>query len=263
MAASAVTYEFLDVSRSLPKGGATARVHAALREAIVQLDLKPGEFLDKQAIAARMEVSRFPVGEAMNRLAAEGLVDVIPQSGSRVALIKISDARENMFLRRALEAETVRIIARSVPVALIEHLTTNLRYQQAAIEAQDLKGFHEFDLAFHAALQDHLGFDRVRGAVETARLGLDRVRRLLNTRRRLEVTLAEHRAIVAALAAHDGEAAAQAMHGHLDAVMGELEAFALAMPELFADLNTTGAREMKKQNLNREVLLRQDSPVMK
>jgi len=239
MPASAVTYEFLTPGRGTAAGGATARVHAALREAIVQLDLKPGEFLDKQAIAGRMEVSRFPVGEAMNRLAAEGLVDIIPQSGSRVALIKISDARENMFFRRALEVETVRSIASDAPSSLLEQLRSNLRYQKAAIEAQDLKGFHGFDLSFHAALQDQLGYERVRSATETARLGLDRVRRLLNTRRRLELTLAEHEAVVAALETRDGEAAARAMHDHLDAVLAELEAFGRERPELFADLNTT------------------------
>jgi DNA-binding GntR family transcriptional regulator len=218
-------------------------VHTALREAIVQLDLKPGEFLDKQAIAARMGVSRFPVGEAMNRLAAEGLVDIIPQSGSRVALIKISDARENMFFRRALEVETVRSIAGFAPSALLDQLRSNLRYQQAAIEAEDLKGFHSFDLSFHAALQDQLGYERVRNATETARLGLDRVRRLLNTRRRLELTLAEHEAVVTALEKRDGEAAASAMHRHLDAVLAELESFARDRPELFADLNTMKGSE--------------------
>lgn len=242
MPVAAVTYDFLSPSR-IPARGATARVHAALREAIVQLDLKPGEFLDKQAIAARMGVSRFPVGEAMNRLAAEGLVDVIPQSGSRVALIKISDTRENMFLRRALEVETVRRLAPHASDGLIKQLASNLRYQKAAIAAQDLKGFHGFDLAFHALLQDHLGFERVRSATETARLGLDRVRQLLNTRRRLELTLAEHASILAALEAHDGHAAADAMYRHLDAVMAELETFARERPELFADLNSTGELE--------------------
>ena len=117
-------------------------------------------------------------------------------------------------------------IAGDAPSALLDQLRSNLRYQQAAIEAQDLKGFHGFDLAFHAALQDQLGYERVRNATETARLGLDRVRRLLNTRRRLELTLAEHEAVVAALEARDGEAAASAMHRHLDAVLAELESFA-------------------------------------
>jgi DNA-binding GntR family transcriptional regulator len=243
MPAAAVTYEFLSPGRGAAPGGATARVHVALREAIVQLDLKPGEILDKQAIAARMGVSRFPVGEAMNRLATEGLVEIIPQSGSRVTLIRISDARENMFFRRALEVETVRTLAAAAPSALLDQLRSNLRYQKAAIEAQDLKGFHGFDLAFHAALQDELGFERVRGATETARLGLDRVRRLLNTRRRLELTLAEHEAVVTALEARDGERAAEAMHRHLDAVLAELESFARERPELFADLNTMKGSE--------------------
>jgi GntR family transcriptional regulator, rspAB operon transcriptional repressor len=243
MPVAAVTYDFLSPRRSAAKGAATARVHDALREAIVQLDLKPGELLDKQAIAARMGVSRFPVGEAMNRLAAEGLVDIIPQSGSRVALIKISDTRENMFLRRALEVEAVRWLAPHASTGLIDQLASNLRYQAAAVEAKDLKGFHGFDLAFHALLQDHLGFERVRNATDAARLGLDRVRRLLNTRRRLDLTLAEHKAILAALAAHDGTAAAKAMYHHLEAVMAELETFARDRPELFADLNNMGAPE--------------------
>jgi DNA-binding GntR family transcriptional regulator len=242
MPVAAVTYDFLSSGRTAARG-ATARVHAALREAIVQLDLKPGKFLDKQAIAARMGVSRFPVGEALNRLAAEGLVDIIPQSASRVALIKISDTRENMFLRRALEVETVRKLAPLASSDLIDQLASNLRYQRAAIEAHDLKGFHGFDLAFHALLQDHLGFERVRSATETARLGLDRVRQLLNTRRRLDLTLGEHKAIVTALDAHDGDAAARAMYGHLDAVMAELETFARERPELFADLNSTGEQD--------------------
>lgn len=236
MSATAVTYDFLNPGRSTPKGGATTRVHAALREAIVQLDLKPGEFIDKQAIANRLGVSRFPVAEAMNRLAAEGLVDIVPQSGSRVAPIKISDARENMFLRRALEIEAVRQVAAAASPELVDALNTNLRYQQAAIDTDDRNGFHVFDLAFHAMLMDHLGFERVRFAVENARVALDRVRRLLNTRRRLEFTLSEHAAIVQAIAARDGRQAANAMNDHLESVLAELESLARDKPALFADL---------------------------
>jgi DNA-binding GntR family transcriptional regulator len=145
-----------------------------------------------------------------------------------------------MFLRRALEVETVRKVAAEAGPPLIEQLSSNLRYQQAAIETGDLNGFHAFDLAFHAMLQDHLGFERVRTATEIARLSLDRVRRLLNTRRRLELTLAEHRAIVMAIEAHDGAQAAAAMNDHLEAVLAELESFAQDNPALFADLNPTG-----------------------
>jgi GntR family transcriptional regulator, rspAB operon transcriptional repressor len=240
MSVAIVPYDFLKFGRPVGKGGATERIHTALREAIVSLELRPGEIIDKQAVAARFGVSRFPVGEATNRLAAEGLVDIIPQSGSRVALIKISDARENMFLRRALEVETVRQVACTATSDLVDALNANLRYQQAAIETGDREGFHAFDLAFHAMLQDQLGFERVRSATETARLGLERVRRLLNTRRRLELTLSEHQVIVSAVEARDGNGAAMAMNAHLESVLAELETFAEDRPELFADLTTNG-----------------------
>ena len=237
MPVASVTYEFLEPGRAVARAGATSRVCDALREAIVSLEFRPGEALDKQAIALRLGVSRFPVGEAMTRLSAEGLVDVIPQSGSRVSLIKISDARENMFLRRALEAEAVRRLAPIGDPALIAALRQNLGYQRAAIVSNDSLGFHRFDLNFHAILLDWLGFERVRKAADTARLGLERVRRLLNSRRRMDDTLAEHVAIAQALETRDADAAAKAVEAHLGAVMTELESFARQKPELFADLN--------------------------
>lgn len=236
MSVTAVTYDFLEGAGPV-RGGATARVYSALREAIVTLELKPGEPFDKQAIATRMGVSRFPVGEALGRLAIERLVEIVPQSGSRVALIRLGDARENMFLRRAIELEAIRVQTNSLEAGCTRDMRQNLHYQAAAIEQGDLGGFHDFDLQFHAILLDGLGFERVKTAAETARLGLERVRRLLNSRRRLEHTLAEHERIVEALERRDAAAAGIAMVAHLDAVMAELEVLARDHPELFADLS--------------------------
>jgi GntR family transcriptional regulator, rspAB operon transcriptional repressor len=240
MSVAAVTYDFLDTGRGQGRGGAAARVHAALRQAIVGLELKPGEWLDKQAIAARLGVSRFPVGEALNRLAAEGLVDIVPQSGSRVALIRLSDARENMFLRRAIETEAIRTLTKTVSADRIRDMRQNWRYQTAAVESGDRDGFYRFDLEFHAILLDGLGFERVKQAAGTARMALERVRRLLSSRRRQEFTLDEHRIIVEALDRRDTAAAVKAMEAHLGAVLTELESLARQRPELFADLNSPG-----------------------
>ena len=237
---AAVTYDFLEAPPVLARGGATQRVQAALRAAIVQLELKPGALLDKQAIAQRMGVSRFPVAEALGRLAAEGLVEIMPQSGSRVALIRLSDARENMFLRRAIETEALRVLTPTLNAAVIAAMKQNLRYQEAAAASADHEGFYRFDVSFHETLLDALGFARVRSAAQSARLGLERVRRLLNTRRHPDLTLDEHRLIVAALERRDGPAAAAAMETHLAAVMTELELLALERPDLFADLASTG-----------------------
>jgi DNA-binding GntR family transcriptional regulator len=243
MSVAAVTYDFLDGSRPAGKGGATAHVHAALRQAIIGLELKPGEPLDKPAISARLGVSLYPVGEALTRLAAEGLVEVVPQRGSRVALIRISDARENMFLRRAVEIEAIRTLTKTWSADRVFDMGQNLHYQAAAVQSGDRNGFYRFDLQFHAILLNGLGFERVKQVAETAQLGLERVRRMLNSRRRQEFTLAEHRQIVEALRQRDTAAAVAAMEAHLKAVMTELESFARERPELFADLSATGEKK--------------------
>lgn len=243
MSVAAVAYDFLDAGRASGKGGATARVHDVLREAIVRLELKPGEFLDKQAIAARLGVSRFPVGEALNRLAAEGLVEIVPQSGSRVALIRISAAREAMFLRRAIETEAIRTLTKTWSAGQVRDMQQNLRYQIAAVESGDRDGFYRFDVQFHGILLDSLGFERVKQAADSARLGLERIRRLLNSRRRQQVTLDEHTAIAEALRRRDVEGAVKAMDLHLGAVLTELESFASERPELFADLGASAERK--------------------
>ncbi|WP_235911982.1 GntR family transcriptional regulator [Mesorhizobium xinjiangense] len=216
-------------------GGATERIVDALREAIVTLEMAPGTMLDKSELTARFGVSRFPVAEALNRLKAEGLVDIKPQSGSTVSLIRVADVQENMFLRRALEAETVALIALRHDEALLAELRRNLRYQKAAVDAEDRQGFYQLDLAFHDTLVSAIGYERVRATVEKARLALDRVRRLLGSPRRHAVTYQEHCAIVAALEQGDAVAARQAMVAHIDAVMRELEAFCDDNPGVFVD----------------------------
>ncbi|MFT3988765.1 GntR family transcriptional regulator [Aestuariivirga sp.] len=240
MSVATVTYDFLDAAPVLQRGGATQRVQAALRDAIVRLELKPGSLLDKHAIAQRMGVSRFPVGEALGRLAAEGLVEIMPQSGSRVALIRLSDARENMFLRRAIETEALRALTHTLDPSAISAMKQAVLYQEAAAKSDDRDGFYRFDVDFHEVLLDALGFQRVRAAAQSARLGLERVRRLLNTRRAPHFTLDEHRRILDAITARDGDAAAKAMEDHLAAVMTELELLARERPDLFADLTATG-----------------------
>ncbi len=235
MGAKAKSYDFLSTVRSPARGGATTRVIEALREAIVSLELQPGAALDKQMLCDRLGVSRFPVSEALSRLQSEGLVEIQPQRGTTVTLIRLADARENMFLRRSLEAAVLKELAPAVTADVLEALRRNLRYQRTAVEADDRPGFHKLDLEFHDILLNALGFPRLKAGVESARLGLERARRLLASPRRHAVTLEEHEAILAALETRDAGAAAAAMERHLDAVMAELLAHARKQPDIFAD----------------------------
>jgi DNA-binding GntR family transcriptional regulator len=245
MELEAETYPFLDRVRS-QRGGATSRVFEILKEAIVSLELPPGAPIDKTAVCERLSVSRFPVSEALSRLQAEGLVDIQPQRGTSVALIRLADAKENMFLRRALEAAAMLALAPVVSKDTLAALHRNIRYQKAAVKADDRAGFHKLDIEFHEILLEALRFPRVKAAVDNARSALERVRRLLASARRHAVTLKEHQRILEALESGNGERAAEEMIRHLDAVNRELEARARAQPEIFADRDQWNSQKKKR-----------------
>ena len=80
------SYHFLTPLATPTRGNVTVFVTDMLRQAIVTLQLKPGEVIDKNALCDRLGVSRFPVSEALARLQAEGLVDILPQRGTTVSL---------------------------------------------------------------------------------------------------------------------------------------------------------------------------------
>lgn len=220
--------------RRTRRGGTTDRLTDALRRAIAELELAPGEPIDKEALMRRYGVSRFPIAEALKRLEAENLVEIRPQSGSRVSPIRLSDAYENLFLRRALESEAVEALCADDACAVMAEIERNLRDQKAAVAAQDRGGLHRLDVAFHDLLVSALPYPRIRAIVENARLALDRARRMMNSPHRFELTYREHAVIVAALGARDGAKARAAMAAHIDAVSAELHKFSQAHPEAFS-----------------------------
>lgn len=225
-------YAFLPVLDRHERGGTVQRIQDAVRDAIVRLEMRPGETIDKNALCERLNVSRFPVSEALGRLAEEGFVVVLPQRGTMVSRIDVADCRQAMFIRRALECEAIRYITPSISDDLIEMFRNNLTGQRRAMAGDDRNGFHALDLDFHALLLETLGYERVTGAVEAARANLDRMRLFLCTPARQSDTYAEHEQIFAALSARQPEAAAIAMSNHLDVVMAELEIFAKAHPDI-------------------------------
>src|SRR5256714_227923 len=227
-------YAFLPTLARQGRGGTVQRVQDVIRDAIVRLELPPGTAIDKAALCARLGVSRFPVSEALGRLAAEGFVEVLPQRGTRVARIDLSDCRQAMFIRRALEAEAVRAIAPHADATLLSALDLNLREQENALGIDYSTRFHQLDLEMHELLLGFLGYDRVKHAVDAARGSLDRARLFMCTPQRQLSTFGEHKAIAAALKKRDPDAAVSAMAGHLDAVMSELVDFAERNPDAVA-----------------------------
>lgn len=110
-------------------------VFAKLRDAIVSGELQPGEAINEPEVEVWANVSRTPVREAIDRLAAVGLVDVLPQRGTLVAALDPSRAGSSFSLLGELLAVSARI---AVPVTAASQRETVVRRAGSVRSAVDL-----------------------------------------------------------------------------------------------------------------------------
>lgn len=191
-------------------------IFEVLLDAIVTVDLKPGDTLAKDAIARELGVSRTPVGDAINRLAALGLVSVVPQVGSFVSRISPQAVAESSFLRSAAEGEIVHRLAATARRGLIDDLRARLAEQGAFVAAGDVDRFHAADDDFHRFMIGEAGLPGIWDQIATARLNLVRIRRLgLPQPGRLAGAHAEHTRIVDEIEARRPRGAARAVTEHI------------------------------------------------
>ena len=208
----------------------------SLKQAILSLAFRPGELMQKSEICKQLGVSRSPVTEAMARLASEGLADIVPQAGTYVTRFSMAEIREGAFLREALELAAVERVAATISEEQLVLLKRNLRIQEALMEDGDTAGFHQMDAELHELILSFTGYRRLASLAETAWIHVNRARHLnLPKPGRMQATLTEHRAIVAALEARDPEAARKATRHHLRQLILLLEPLVAERPELFTN----------------------------
>jgi len=217
------------------EGSLAQRVYLSLKAAILSLAYRPGEALRKPEICEALGVSRSPVSEAVARLAVEGLVDVVPQSGTFVARFSMAEIRESAFLREALELAAVEIVARTITDDQLVLLRRNLRVQEALVADGDVAGFYQMDRQMHEMMLSFTGYRRLATLAETSWVHVNRARQLILPQPgRVQDTLTEHQRILAALEAHDPAAARDATRHHLGQLLTFVEPLARTRPDLFA-----------------------------
>ena len=208
----------------LEDGLKSERIYLDLRRRIRELELQPGSQLDKNRIAEEYGVSRAPVSEAIARLAVEGLADVVPQSGSFVAPIRIEDVRESLLIRTGLEVEIVRRATLVATDEFLGRLDENLDLQAAAARGNRLSVLDDRDSDFHGIILSAINSPAVGRLVDRARAVLDRPRfYALPEEGRPHATVAEHRRIVDAIRTRDVELAGASMRVHLTMVAKAIE----------------------------------------
>ena len=153
---------------------AARRVYLCLRQRIVGMTMLPGERVVERDIAEEFGTSRTPVHEAVQRLADEGLIEVIPRSGTFVARIPLDALEEANLVRHALETAIIEKAATRAGADGVARLRALLAEQEVAIAANDLHGFHRTDEGFHALLAELSGYPGVWPIIQQAKTQMDR-----------------------------------------------------------------------------------------
>ena len=152
----------------------TARATLALREMLVGGHLRPGERIREVPLSQELKISRIPLHLALERLANEGFLEVLPKRGFRVHSFSVEDIYDAIELRGMLEGAAARMAAERLKdvrtLAPLETLSreilTLVRKPKMTIDS--FTRYIELNARFHATLLDLAGSRMLRRAIERA-----------------------------------------------------------------------------------------------
>jgi DNA-binding GntR family transcriptional regulator len=203
--------EFSGLARALPL---REQIHGRLRTAILNGDYAPGTPLVEAELAARLGASRTPVREALQRLETEGLLERRGPRGIVVRKLRAEDVTCIFEIRESLESLAARRACRRMSPRVLAELGAIVAQMGSAVD--DPNEMERLDTAFH---------DRILATAEGARLRrmLSDVREeivtwrflSLSTPDRRAATVAEHEAVLHALAAGDEDLVGNIVAKHI------------------------------------------------
>lgn len=205
------------------EGGVQARVSDLIRDAIVRGEYAPNQRLIEADLSAAFSASRATVRTALLELAGEGLVERLPNKGSRVRAISIDEAIEILEVRIGVEGLCAAKVAEHLTDAQAVEFTRLRGDMVASVEEGDLVEYSRLNRALDLRvreLSNHATASEV-----LARLHAQSVRhqfKLSSRPARAKVSVLEHAAIIDAILARDPDAAEQAVRAHLLSVIAAL-----------------------------------------
>ncbi len=199
----------------------SAKIVDDLLKKIVSLKYMPGELISEGDLCAAYDTTRHTVRGALAVLKERGFVDVYPQRGTFVSLIDLGYINDVLFLREAVEQETVRrIIDQGYTDKLINALKECVEKQKQIEDCKaDPNVFYKLDDEFHSLLLAFVGRPKLPALYEDAFLHVRRWRNIeVRTLERINDLPKEHEEIIKAIVARDAEAARNILNHHIDSV---------------------------------------------
>jgi GntR family transcriptional regulator, rspAB operon transcriptional repressor len=231
MAAPRIAPARLDAGRGANLGGKApgkpnslvSKAYEEIKEKIITLYFLPGQYLNEAAISGLLQVGRTPVHQALQRLALEGLVEIMPRKGVVVLPDSISEIIKILDSRAAVEAELAKAAAERASADDGKELVALANATRHHKNGPGIDEFIACDRAFHRKLAEQSGNSVLRDFAQQLHERSIRYWYLhLWQTMDVPATTRQHAAIAEAIARHDGERAAAAMREHIDSLKSRL-----------------------------------------
>ncbi|OZI30863.1 hypothetical protein CAL29_23105 [Bordetella genomosp. 10] len=199
------------------KGSGSSKAYQLLRSRIVSLEMPPGEDIDEQMLVEELGISRTPLREAMIRLAAEGLISLLPNRGARVASMDIPQLQEHLETFELNQRAVTRLAAMRRTKADLARIEALVAAFEDAHARNDVDGMVDGNWELHLAIGNACGnrvLAKIYANLLTESLRVARLAMSYETfpseearQAHLNNILREHREILAAIAAQDADRA--------------------------------------------------------
>jgi len=188
----------------------TDTAYAAVKRDILECRFVPGEDVTERQLGVRYGIGKAPLREALVRLVHEGLVLAIPRSGYRVTPVTIQDVQDIFALRLLLEPAAARLAAGRIDERVLTQLNEPCLAGYTPGDRSSESDFLRANREFHVAIANASGNRRLARVLEQLLEGTERLFHMgLAVRDRTEEMRHEHEALMSALLASDGDAAAK------------------------------------------------------
>jgi DNA-binding GntR family transcriptional regulator len=201
---------------TIPRAALHEQVAQRLRQMLVEGRIAPGAKLNERELSELLRVSRTPLREAIKMLAAEGLVELLPNRGAIAVSLTEADVLNTFEVMAGLEAQSGELAAERVTPAELAEIQAMHFEMMAAYTRRDLSTYYSLNARIHNAIND-AAKNPVLSTVYTqvnARLQALRFRSNQDGEK-WKRAMKEHEQMIEALAAHDGAAMRQVLLAHL------------------------------------------------
>lgn len=188
----------------------SSEIYEELRRRILAGELEPGHRLVVRRLSEEFGCSDIPVREALRSLEGDGLIDIAPYRGAQVKVYRSDEVREAYLIRGNLESVATGAAADFIDDRTIEQLQQGIEAMDDALTAGDVATYGALNRAFHETVFSANPYRRLHELISNiwdGQAGLVTVLRLRPER--LHRSNEEHRAILRALQARDGDLAAR------------------------------------------------------